>query len=252
MSSMCNRCWTKCSMPCFQWPPSRVANAECRTVGITQSHFSRYSTQRTVINIVYALIETHLEVYTLRSAWPASRRRHSGTSRILSSLCASRQTLATCRNLFSSLFTDDMCAACWPAQGDVFGAGQQRVLQCLPARSYVARPKCHALGLYKQPENTFAPSSRRDTTMTAASNKHYFMDCWGGPDNQIHCQYLSPYDLSRCTSGLSGKAESNVVGCLQRHGHVSFAFGVLCMAVTTLLSFMSCMPSRNAQTVQQF
>jgi hypothetical protein len=60
------------------------------------------------------------------------------------------------------------------------------------------------------------------------------MDCWGGPDNQIHCQYLSPYDLSRCTSGLGGKAESTVVGCLQRHGHVSFARCVLCMAVTTL------------------
>jgi hypothetical protein len=47
--------------------PSRVANAqdsaECRTVGITQSHFSRYSTQRAVINIVYALTETHLEVH---------------------------------------------------------------------------------------------------------------------------------------------------------------------------------------------
>jgi hypothetical protein len=86
-----------------------------------------------------------------------------------------------------------------------------RYLPALRCFSYKHR-YFNTLPLRKRRVDPSAPSSRRDDTIVAAAhNKHYFLDCWGGADNQIHCQYLSPNEIQRCTSAL-GKAESKVVG----------------------------------------
>jgi hypothetical protein len=50
--------------------------------------------------------------------------------------------------------------------------------------------------------NAGKPLSRCRRTVTA-SYQHYLLDCEGSPPQEMICQYVSPYDMERCTSGLA-------------------------------------------------